>query len=59
MKIGSVDINEKLDWSAWTWSEFLNFYDGSLKGNVTETPEQVAKLLNIKPPLIKLKVGND
>ena len=59
MKIGSVDINEKLDWSKWTWPDFLLFYENSLKGHVKESPEQVAKLLGVIPPLIKLKVGND
>ena len=59
MKLGSVDINEKLDWSKWPWPDFLLFYENSLKGHVKESPEQVAKLLGVIPPLIKLKVGND
>jgi len=59
MKIGSVDINEKLDWPLWSWPDFLLFYENSLKGHVKESPEQAAKLLGVIPPLIKLKVGND
>ena len=59
MKLGSVDINDKLDWSKWSWPDFLLFYENSLKGHVKESPEQVAILLGVIPPLIKLKVGND
>ena len=59
MIIGDVDINDELNWSAWSWPDFLLFYEGSLKGHVKESPEQVAKLLGVIPPLIKLKVGND
>lgn len=53
MKIGSVDINvndPSNDWSKWTWAEFMDLYDKSLKGHVTESPETVAKFLGVKLP---------
>lgn len=48
MKFGSVDINDSLDWSEWKWKDFLSFYESSLKGNVTETPEEIAIKLGVK-----------
>jgi len=50
MKFGNVDINDSLDWSKWTWVQFVDFYDHSLKGKVTETPEEIAKVLGVKLP---------
>jgi len=55
MKIGNVDINPDVGWDSWTWPDFLSFYDTSLKGNVTESPEEVAKLLGVKQITIKVK----
>lgn len=54
MKFGIVDINTTdVDFSKWTYKEFVVFYDAGLKGNVTETPEEVAKALGIKVPVQK------
>lgn len=59
MKFGKVDINEKAPkWETWTWKDFLSFYESSLKGNVTETPEEIAHALGVKVPKVKLKGGN-
>lgn len=61
MKFGEVDINTtdpSVKWKEWTWKEFLNFYEHSLKAHVTETPEDIAKALGVKVPKIKLK-GSD
>ena len=54
MKFGDTDVNEKLDWSKWTWEEFLSFYKTSLK-NVKETPEEIGKILGVKVPVQKPK----
>lgn len=54
MKFGDTDINENIDWSKWTWKEFLSFYENSLK-NVKETPEEIAKILGVKVPVQKPK----
>jgi len=48
-QFGKVSINDKLDWSKWTWTEFMNFYD-SIKSGVTETPEEIAGSLGVKLP---------
>jgi hypothetical protein len=59
MKFGNVDINTtdpSVKWEKWTWKEFLNFFDHSLKGNVTQTPEEIGKALGVKVP--KQKSGN-
>lgn len=51
MKIGNADINPTdPQWEKWSWEDFLSFYEHSLKGHVTETPEEVAKLLGVKVP---------
>jgi hypothetical protein len=60
MKFGKVDINTtspSVKWKDWTWKEFQNFYDHSLKGNVTETIEEIGKALGVKVP--KSKKGSD
>ena len=63
MKFGDTDVNESLDWSTWSWEDFLSFYGNSLK-NVKETPEEVAKALGVvipekvKPDKVKDK-GSD
>jgi hypothetical protein len=54
MKFGDTDVNETLDWSAWSWKDFLDFYATSLK-NVKESPEEVAKVLGVKVPVQKPK----
>ena len=54
MKFGNVDINETIDWSAWSWKDFLQFYD-TLKDHVTESPEEIAKVLGVKVPVQKPK----
>ncbi|MBE3086891.1 MAG: hypothetical protein IMZ64_11820 [Bacteroidetes bacterium] len=56
MQFGKVDINPKV--GDFTWKEFLDFYEHSLKGNVTETPEEIAQALGVKVPKVKLKGGN-
>lgn len=38
------------DWSKWTWVQFMDLYNSSLKGHVTETPEEIAKSLGVKLP---------
>jgi hypothetical protein len=56
MKFGNVDINTtspSVKWKEWTWKEFLNFYEHSLKGNVTETAEEIGKALGVKVPKTK------
>ena len=53
-RFGDTEVNHELDWSAWSWKDFLNFYDTSLK-NVKETPEEVAKVLGVKVPVQKPK----
>ena len=59
MKFGSVDINPvDPKWEEWTWKEFLSFYENSLKGSVTETPEEIGKALGVKVPKEKPKSGN-
>jgi hypothetical protein len=59
MQFGKVDINETAPkWETWSWKDFLSFYDSSLKGNVTETPEEIGKALGVKVPKEKLKSGN-
>lgn len=53
MKFGNVDINVNdpmNDWSKWSWNDFLSLYNSSLKGHVTETPEEIAKSLGVKLP---------
>jgi hypothetical protein len=60
MKFGEVDINTtdpSVNWKDWTWKEFLNFYEHSVKGHATETPEEIAKALGVKVP--KAKKGGD
>lgn len=49
-QFGKVSVNSDLDWSNWTWTEFLDFYDHSLKGKATETPEEIAGVLGVKLP---------
>ena len=60
MKFGTIDINTKdVDWSTVTWKQFLETYNNSLKGNVKESPEEIAKALGVKVPLPdKAKSGN-
>lgn len=55
MKFGNVDINPN-GWDKWTWKQFLSFYETSLKGKVTESPEEIGKELGLKVP--KKKGGN-
>jgi len=56
MIFGTVDINTvDIDFSTWKWSDFLKFYENGLKGQVTETPEEVAKVLGVKVPVQKPK----
>jgi hypothetical protein len=51
-----VDINPIV--KEMTWKEFLDFYEHSLKGNCTETPEEIGKALGVKVPKAKEKDGN-
>ena len=56
MKFGNVDINTKdVDFSTWLYKDFLTLYDNALKGKVTETPEEIAKVLGVKVPVQKPK----
>jgi len=56
MKFGNVDINTKdVDFSTWLYKDFLVFYENGLKGNVTESPEEIAKVLGVKIPVQKPK----
>lgn len=55
MIIGSIDVNTDIKWDQWSWPDFLDFYNGSLKGKVTETPEEVAVILGVKQITIKVK----
>ncbi len=59
MKFGNVDINETIDWSQWSWKDFLSFYDNSLKGQVVESPEEIAKVLGVKVPVQKPKPATE
>jgi hypothetical protein len=52
MKFGTVDINPN-GWNKWTFEQFKEFYDQSLKGKVTETPEEIAKVLGVPIPVKK------
>ncbi len=54
MKFGDTDVNDTLDWSKWSWKDFLSFYESNLK-NVTDPPEEVAKVLGVKIPVQKPK----
>lgn len=54
MKFGKYDINDKLDWSKWSWDQFQGFYKNNLKG-VKESPEKIAKALGVKLPEKKEK----
>jgi len=60
MKFWKVDINViDVDWTKVSWKEFQETYNHSLKGNVTESPEEIAKALGVKVPLPdKAKSGN-
>jgi hypothetical protein len=58
MKFGKVDINENSEWDKWSWKDFLSFYEHSLKGNVTESPEEIGKALGVKIPRAKEKSGD-
>ena len=56
MKFGNVDINTKdVDFSTWLYKDFLVLYENGLKGNVTESPEEIAKILGVKVPVQKPK----
>lgn len=56
MKFGTVDINTTdVDFSIWKWNDFLKFYEAGLKGQITETPEEVAAVLGVKVPIQKPK----
>jgi hypothetical protein len=56
MKFGSVDINTTdVDFTTWTWNDFLKFYESGLKGQIEESPEEVAKVLGVKIPVQKPK----
>ena len=59
MKFGKTDINPNVNWGKWTWKQFLNFYEHSLKGHVDETPEEIGKALGVKVPKAKEKKAND
>lgn len=56
-QFGKVSINPDCNWGEWSWKDFLSFYDNSLKGNVTETPEEIAKVLGVKIPVQKPKAA--
>jgi hypothetical protein len=56
MQFGKVDINPIV--GEFTWKEFQEFYDKSLKGNVTESSEEIGKALGVKVPKVKEKDGN-
>jgi hypothetical protein len=59
MIFGKVDINETVQWSKWSWVQFMDFYEHSLKGKVIETPEEIAKVLGVKlPDKSKVKTKN-
>jgi len=49
-QFGMISINDGVQWSKWSWTQFLDFYDHSLKGKVTETPEEIAHVLGVKLP---------
>jgi hypothetical protein len=54
MKFGKVDINPTdPQWHKWPWDKFLVFYDARCKGNMKETPEEVAEKLGVKVPVPK------
>jgi hypothetical protein len=52
---GKVNIKDDNQWETWSWKDFLSFYDNSLKGQVTESPEEIAKVLGVKIPVQKPK----
>lgn len=54
MKFGDTDVNPDVNWSEWSWKDFLSFYETSLQ-NVKETPEEIAKVLGVKVPVQKPK----
>ena len=58
MRFGKYDINDKLDWSKWSWNEFLSFHKTNLKG-VKETPEKIAKALGVTLPDKKEKKSDE
>jgi len=55
MQFGNVSFNPDVNWSEWTWDQFMDLYNSSLKGEVTDTPEEVAKVLGVKVPVQKPK----
>lgn len=57
-QFGKVSVNPA-GWDKWTWKEFLSFYETSLAGQITETPEEVAKVLGVKVPVQKPKPAGD
>jgi len=48
MKFGSVDFNEKTDWSKWKFEDFKKLVE-SHKG-ITDKPEKIAKALGVPIP---------
>jgi uncharacterized iron-regulated protein len=58
MRFGNVDINERLEWDKWSWKDFLQFYEHSLKGNIINSAEEIGKALGVKVPKAKEKGGD-
>jgi len=54
-QFGKVSINPDCKWSEWKWKDFMSFYENSCK-DITETPEEVAKVLGVKIPVQKPKL---
>ena len=54
-QFGKVSVNPDCKWDTWSWKDFLSFYENSLKGHVTESPEEIAKVLGVKIPVQKPK----
>jgi hypothetical protein len=56
MQFGKVSINPIV--GEFNWKEFQDLYEHSLKGNVTETAEEIADKLGIKIPKASKKDSN-
>ncbi len=49
-QFGKVSVKDDNHWDKWSWKDFSDFYDNSLKGHCTESLEEVAKALGVVIP---------
>ena len=59
MKFGNIDINERANWSEWSWVNFQNFFKERCEGHTNLTILELAEKLGVKvPKKEKEKDGN-